>query len=176
MTSSARRFPLALGVLGAVLALHFLWFARFGPRTGWVRLDDASAPSPLRAYLETQDVWLGLTYAASFAFAAVTLRRHREERFCSATTLSVGGVTLTGFLAVAGCYLIGCCGSPMLAVYLSLFGAKFLPFAKPLVFAVTLLLLGATWGWTDRRRRRAAALPAASCERSGAVGSMDPRR
>ena len=38
----------------------------------------------------------------------------------------MGGITLSGFLAVAGCYLLGCCGSPMLAVYMSLFGVSFL--------------------------------------------------
>jgi hypothetical protein len=60
-------------------------------------------------------------------------------------------VTFSGFLAVAGCFLLGCCGSPMLAVYLSLFGAGFLPFAKPLVAALTTLSILGAWCWVSRR-------------------------
>ena len=54
-------------------------------------------------------------------------------------------------MAVAGCFLVGCCGSPMLGVYLSLFGAAFLPFAKPLAAGLsTLLILGSYW-WMRRQ-------------------------
>jgi hypothetical protein len=37
--------------------------------------------------------------------------------------LAIGGFSLTGFLVATGCFLVGCCGSPMLVVYLNLFGA-----------------------------------------------------
>jgi len=47
----------------------------------------------------------------------------RQERTVTAGAAG-GGVTLLGALMAGGCFLIGCCGSPMLAVYLSLFGAK----------------------------------------------------
>src|SRR5208283_3790556 len=46
---------------------------------------------------------------------------------------AAGGLTLLGALMAGGCFLIGCCGSPMLAVYLSLFGAKALGLGKPLM-------------------------------------------
>ena len=39
----------------------------------------------------------------------------------------------------------------MLPVYLSLFGAAFLPWAKPLVAGLTTLMIGATWLWLARR-------------------------
>jgi len=39
---------------------------------------------------------------------ATALRRYREERFCSAKTLAFGGVTLSGFLALADCFMVGC--------------------------------------------------------------------
>ena len=41
--------------------------------------------------------------------------------------------------------MLGCCGSPMLAVYLSLFGAAFLPWAKPLIALLTTVTLFAAW-------------------------------
>jgi len=65
---------------------------------------------------------------------------------------ALGGVTLTGFLALAGCFLVACCGSPMLVVYLSLFGADFLPLAKSLVAVVNTLSIIGAWWWMKRRQ------------------------
>lgn len=114
------------------------------------------SPFPLQQYLATQDYWLGLSYGMSLAFAVVTFRRYRDERRCADRNLALGGATFSGLLAVAGCYLLGCCGSPMLAVYLSLFGAAFLSVVKPLVAALTGVSLLATWWWTTRRGHPAA--------------------
>lgn len=136
---------------GVVLLMHFGWFALRAPQTRWVSLEDDGQGFPLVFYLESGSVWLGLSYALALSFAAGWLDRYREERFCAARTLSIGGVTVSGFLAVAGCYALGCCGSPMLAVYLSLFGTAFLPLTKPLVFVFTASSLGATWWWLTRR-------------------------
>ena len=163
MTARSRRFLLAGLVFGAVLAVHYSYFALFGPHMRWVSLDDDPSGSALRFYLESGAIWLGLSYALALGFAAAWLERYREERSCNARTLSIGGVTLSGSLAVAGCYAIGCCGSPMLGVYLSLFGASFLPLAKPLAFVFTASSLGATWWWMNRRER-VAATPATDCD------------
>ena len=150
MSSRAlRRALLAPAVLVGVLSLHFLWFSHYGPQARWVSLDDESGLS-LRPYLESQSLWLGLSYSVSLSFAALWLRRYREERLCAASTLTVGGVTFSGALAVGGCYLLGCCGSPMLGVYLGLFGATFLPFTGPAVFALTAVLLSGSWWWMSR--------------------------
>ncbi len=62
-------------------------------------------------------------------------------------------MTLVGVLYGAGCFLIGCCGSPMLAVYLSLFGASVLGFLKPLVAIVTTLSVVASAIVIVRRAR-----------------------
>ena len=56
-----------------------------------------------------------------------------------------------GILMVGGCFLIGCCGSPMLAVYLSIFGAKALGVGKPSTALVTLLSTGCGYYWLSRR-------------------------
>ena len=114
MRLAARLNPAAV-ILG-VVGLHFGWFAYFGPQTRWLSLDDDTSGLPIRTYFESQELWLGLSYALSLGFAAFWLGFYRQQRFCSARTLTVGGVTLSGALAVVGCYLLGCCGSPMLAV------------------------------------------------------------
>ena len=82
-------------------------------------------------------MWLGLSYATAGAFAVFCLTRLYQNRK-RAVAGTAGGLALTGFLYAAGCFLLGCCGSPMLAVYLSLFGPQFLGVAGPLVFGLTL--------------------------------------
>lgn len=98
-----------------------------------------------------------LLYALSLAFAAAAFRRYREGRLCTTRNLAIGGVTFTEVLSVTGCYLLGCCGSPMLGVYVSLFGAVFIPWAKPLAALLTLLSIGVAWWWLNRRMRATSA-------------------
>jgi hypothetical protein len=154
-----KRALLPVGVFGAVLLIHYLWsglFPEVDPaQARWAALP-TSGSTWLKRYLETQGYWLGYSYALSLAFAAVLARRYWEERFCSGKTLLAGGVSFSTFLAVAGCFLAGCCGSPMLVVYLNLFGAWFLPLAKPLVAALTTLTILATWWWMHKRSKTGA--------------------
>lgn len=149
-----RRSLLPSCVFVLVLAAHFAMLAMFPEQNPaqlrWA-IVAASHTTVLERYMEAQEYWLGFSYALSLAFAVVALRRYREERLCTARTVALGGVTFSGFLGVAGCYLIGCCGSPMLAVYLSLFGAAFVPLAKPMVAAATIFFVGTAWWWMSRR-------------------------
>ncbi|MCL4500295.1 MAG: hypothetical protein M1438_00380 [Deltaproteobacteria bacterium] len=167
-----RRFLLPLVVFFGVAAAHYVWsglFPEVDPaQARWASIS-SSEPLWLNRYLETQGYWLGYSYALSLAFAAAALRRYREERFCSVKTLAFGGVTLSGFLALAGCFLAGCCGSPMLVVYLSLFGAGFLPLAKPLVAVATTLSIIGAWWWMTRHKSSSlnSASPRPSCNGDG---------
>lgn len=156
--STARRGLLALSVFVVVFSVHFAWLTLFETQARWMSLD-GTATSPVRLYLESQGYWLGFSDGLALAFAAHALRRYREERSCAAGTLAIGGVTLSGFLGVAGCYLLGCCGSPMLAIYLTVFGAAFLLLAKPLVAALTVVSVVGASCWMNRSRR-CAAIPA----------------
>ena len=154
MTSRVRRILLPAATFVIVLAFHYAWTGLFPERDPaqdrWVSAPAAEI-SWFRRYVETQSYWMGYSYAVALTFAVVALRRYQENRLCGGRNLAIGGVTLSGFLAVAGCFLLGCCGSPMLAVYLSLFGASFLPFAKPLVAAITSITIIAGWFWLNRR-------------------------
>lgn len=153
-----RRSLLPIGVFLAVALAHYLYLGFFPDKdpaqARWASVDGPKVACWAR-YVETQSYWLGLSYAMSLTIGAVALRRYRERQLCQARNLAVGGVTLSGFLAVAGCYLVGCCGSPMLTVYLNLFGASFIPLAKPLMAGVTALSLALAWGWMLRSERRA---------------------
>jgi len=94
-----------------------------------------AGPLGLGAYWRGQDYFIGFSYALAAAFATWALSRSilfRQGRTVTAGA-AAGGVTLLGALMAGGCFLIGCCGSPMLAVYLSLFGAKALGLGKPLI-------------------------------------------
>lgn len=86
-------------------------------------------------YLKNQEYYLSFSYGLAFAFTAFALISIRNNRRRGVTGV-VGGLTLNAFIASV-CFLIGCCGSPMLVVYLGLFGSKALRLAKPLVAAVT---------------------------------------
>lgn len=166
-----RRSLLPLAVFLGVALAHYLYLGIFPDQdpaqARWVSVDTPRASWWAR-YVESQSYWLGLSYAMSLTFAAVAIRRYRERQLRQARNLAVGGLTLSGFLAVAGCYLVGCCGSPMLVVYLNFFGASFLPLAKPLMAGVTGLSLALAWWWMLRSERRAS-----SSEPSSSGGSCD---
>ncbi|MDP6357148.1 MAG: hypothetical protein QF473_18685 [Planctomycetota bacterium] len=148
-----RRMMLPIGVFMGTFLLHLAWVTVFyeGRDTQQRFVAVPGQPSALGSYRESGEYWLGYSYALSLAFAMWALRSYREQRTCKTGGVAIGGFTLSSFLAVAGCYLAGCCGSPMLAVYLSLFGAAFLPFAKPLVALATTLTIAAGWWWLSRR-------------------------
>lgn len=160
-----RRWLMPVLIFIAVIGGHFVWLGVFPERDAaqsrWEEVPTGGSSSWFNRYTETGSFWLGYAYALSLAFAGVALRRYLEQRRCADRNLAIGGVTLSGFLAVAGCFLAGCCGSPMLGVYLSLFGASFLPWTKPLVAGLTTVMIAASFWWMRSRSRRAES--SASC-------------
>lgn len=109
----------------------------------WVRIGSGHAEPTWKQYFERGDHWLGYSYALAAAFTAFAagLMVRRQRRAARGV---LGGVTLLGVLYGAGCFLIGCCGSPMLAVYLSVFGASILGLLKPLVALITTVSVAAS--------------------------------
>ena len=167
---SIRRAVLPLTAFVLTVAAHVayhIFFPESAPeQSRWASVPTAG-PGLVARYIESQSYFLGLSYASSLAFAVAAFRRYRERRLCSDRTIALGSVTLSGVLAVVGCFLLGCCGSPMLGVYLSLLGPWFLPWRGPMTLAVTLAALaGGAW-WMHRRERRqtpTVACCAGSCE------------
>ncbi|GBC99663.1 hypothetical protein HRbin17_02192 [bacterium HR17] len=103
-----------------------------------------------RRYLQHQDYFLGFAYALAFAFAAYALMHWRYNRK-RAVAGAAFGVGLGSALWTGTCFLVGCCGSPMLSVWLGLFGAKALGLTKPLVALVTALSVGCGFLWLRRQ-------------------------
>ena len=131
-----------------VLLIHFaysLWQA--AKLSGeWVQVKEIN---PLWQYFERQEFFIGLSYALTAAFTVYAIVNFLEKRK-GGIAGTVGGFTLAGVLYFAGCFLTGCCGSPMLAVYLSLFGSSVLGFAKPLTAALTGLSVAIGFIWINR--------------------------
>ena len=166
MTRNA--LAVCLVVFAAVFAAHFGWHAwrEAVVAAQWMPVDGIERPSAWSRYAERQDYYLGYSYALAGAFTAfawmLAARQRRRE-----TAGVLGGLTLMGGLWAAGCFLIGCCGSPMLAVYLSLFGASFLGFVKPIVAGLTTLSVVLS-GWAlVRRARRPCCAPAGMSPTAG---------
>ena len=135
----------------ATISLHALYSVWKGIRVSrkWVQIENINW---LRVYLGRHDYFLSMSYALAAAFTIYAFIRFREHRKAGVAGV-VSGLTLTGALYVGGCFLLGCCGSPMLAVYLGLFGSSFLGFAKPLVLILTAISITIGFFWLERKSR-----------------------
>lgn len=164
-TSRLSRAFLPAVVFSTVFGIHYLWLGVFPEDVPAETCSEPAACLDSTAcsvslpwwdrYLKTQGYWLGSSYALSLAFGSAALRRYHEMRLCAARNLAIGSVTVSGILSVVSCFLLGCCGSPMLAVYLNLLGAKFLPLAKPLIALLTVATILIAWWWMNRRAQLA---------------------
>ena len=144
--------PLAVFVL--VLALHALYIRHVAavPVDGFAD-DGISDPGVLGLgpYLAAQDYFLGFSYALGAAFAMWAGGQFLRQRRAALAAGAVGSIGLVGVIMAGGCFLLGCCGSPMLGVYLALFGAKALGVGKPLMAGITLLSTGCGYWCLSRR-------------------------
>ncbi|RLC30155.1 hypothetical protein DRH13_04760 [Candidatus Woesebacteria bacterium] len=116
----------------------------------WVQLENISL---LSLYFKQQDFFLGFSYALVVAFTTYALLKFLQNSRSGIAGV-VGGVTLTGILYVGGCFLLGCCDSPMLAVYLGLFGSSFLGFTKPLIAIITTLSVVIGYFWIEKKSKK----------------------
>lgn len=141
---------LALVVFAAIVLGHFAYTtsSTAAPAGGqWAAYEfEEPEGSRLDHYVGHGNYWLGLSYGLSGAFAAWCFGRVLVMRR-SSLAASAGGLTLSGVLAAGVCFLTGCCGSPMLPLYLGLLGPNFLGVTKPLTFAVTLLSIAIGYVW-----------------------------
>ena len=144
---------LVAGVFLAILGGHFLYATRrvLAPKGVWASYEFEQPKEPRWfRYTESGEYWLGLSYGLAGAFAAFCLGRTLKKRRESLTA-SAGGLTLSGMLWVGLCFIAGCCGSPMLPVYLGLLGPKFAGVTKPMTFGVTIISI--LVGYTLMRKR-----------------------
>lgn len=120
------------------------------------------------SYSTEQDFYLGFSYALGAAFAVWAVGQFIRNRQAAMAAGAVGSVTFVGVLMAAGCFLVGCCGSPMLGLYLGLFGAKALGVGKPLMALATVISVG--WGhWYLSRRATKGLCTVSGCNCSKTV-------
>ncbi len=157
LQSTSFRGLASLLAFALVLCIHLSWINLFPAKDvaqkAWLSVPAAEHTGWLDRYWSGDNYWLGYSYALSISFAVYVLLLYASRRLAATGRLAIGGISLSGFLAVFGCFLVGCCGSPMLGVYLSLFGASFLPFAKPLVALLITLIIATSWIWLRRKNR-----------------------
>jgi hypothetical protein len=134
--------------LGHVLYLRHLTSA---PRGGWA--DDFNPSINFwQSYIISQDYFVSFSFALSASFAVWAIARFAYSRRRAAVVGAFGGVSLVTLLAAAGCFLIGCCGSPMLPIYVSLFGSKAAGIGKPLTALISLISIGGGYLYIATRR------------------------
>jgi len=143
----------------SVFTLHLLFSVNKNMQiyNNWVQMQDVNF---LSLYFQRLDFFIGLSYALAIAFTVYAIIKFIAlNKNCLEGV--VGGATLTGIIYFLGCFLIGCCGSPMLVVYLGLLGPKFLGFTKPLVFLFTIIsvLIGIYWIKKKARTANSCCLP-----------------
>lgn len=164
MRGRLRRLLVPAGAFMLVGVAHVAWAATFPDRDPvqgrWAPVEETPC---WVVYRRSGAYWLTYAYGLSGAFAASALLRWWDQRQAAAAGLALGGAAASGAFAAMSCWLLGCCGSPMLSVYLSLLGPAFLPFAKPLVAGVTTLsVVGGAW-WLARHARTNEAPCAGPC-------------
>lgn len=134
-----------------VFSLHAVYSIAATARMShqWVQLENVNL---FRSYVARQDYLLGLSYAVAGAFTLYAILQFSRGRKGSLTGV-IGGSALTGLLYFAGCFLLGCCGSPMLIVYLNLFGSSLLGFTKHLTLALTIISVVIGYFWMERKTK-----------------------
>jgi hypothetical protein len=149
------------GVFVSTFVAHALYVGACSASvtSGWADFGisaHADGPLGLAAYWRGQDYFIGFSYALAAAFVTWALSLSvlfRQGRIVTAG-VAAGGITFLGALMASGCFLIGCSGSPMLVVYLSLFGAKALDLGKPLMAVMTLISVSCGYWCLSRRLAR----------------------
>lgn len=134
-------------VFAAVFAMHLIYLLV-------VREPGCGPPPTLSGYFDNGDVFLGVSYALGAAFSVWSFRLFMACHSTSSAAGTAGGTILTAGLAAAGCFLTGCCGSPMLAVYAGVFGVSTLAIPKWAIALLTATLCGTSMWWQKRDSRR----------------------
>lgn len=139
----------------AFIAVFFIHAAVFVLNTLRIsrQWDGGETISPVAMYFSKQEYFLGISYGLAGAFVVYSILIFLKNRKTGIAGVA-GGITLSGLLYAAGCFFLGCCGSPMLAVYLGLFGPSFMGFTKPLIAVVAVISVIFGYFWLNSRNKK----------------------
>jgi hypothetical protein len=144
MVKKIKEIIIPLVTFITVFMLHLLYFKLTQGACGSIAW--------FQRYIKEQEHFLGISYALSFAFMALAFLKFKENRK-RALKAAIGG----GLLAVVLwfiCFLFGCCGSPMLIVYLNLVGLSSLKVSKLALLVMTIIFIGIGYIWLIKKSSR----------------------
>lgn len=140
MANKVQKATIPLAVFILVFILHLLYFK--------VTEGSCGSISWFQKYIKEQEHFLGISYGLSLAFMAFAFLKFKENRK-DALKAALGG----GIFAVIlwfFCFLFGCCGSPMLIVYLNLIGLSSLKVTKLALLVMTVIFVSIGYIWLIR--------------------------
>jgi len=145
MTDKVKKVIIPLSTFISVFTLHLLYF----------KLTEETCGSIFwfQRYAKEQEYFLGISYALSFAFMAFAFLKFKENRK-RALKAAIGGGLLAVILWFL-CFLFGCCGSPMLIVYLNLIGLSSLKVSKLALLVMTIIFIGIGYIWLIKKSSKA---------------------
>lgn len=116
----------------------------------WIQVENVSFWS---LYLNQQNYFLSYSYALAAAYTIYMLLIFFQNGKKKVNSI-ITGVTLLGFIYAGGCFLLGCCGSPMLAIYLGLFGSSYIGFTKPFIAIITTISVASGYFWMKKKSKK----------------------
>lgn len=136
MKSKLFRIGIPLFSFLFILLVHFFLtdYAVYRVTAQW---EEVSLYPYVVEHFTNKNIYLGYSYAVAGAFATICLLNLITAS--GGIKQSIRGITVSAILWAVICFMSGCCGSPMLAVYLSLFGSAVIGVTKPVTAAVTTL-------------------------------------
>lgn len=137
----AKNILVPLVVFITVILLHLLYFK--------ITEEKCGAISWFQRYIRDQEIFIGISYALLFAFITFSFLKFKEGRNNALKAAGAGGFfTIILWLF---CFLSGCCGSPMLIVYLNLLGISSLKIPKIVLLVMTIIFVGISYFWMIKR-------------------------
>lgn len=145
MTDRVKKIIISLATFITAFILHLLYFKLTEGTCGGIPW--------FQKYVLEQEYFLGISYALSFAFMAFAFLKFKENRK-HALKAAIGGGLLAVILWFL-CFLFGCCGSPMLIVYLNLIGLSSLKVSKLALLVMTIIFIGIGYIWLIKKSSKA---------------------
>lgn len=143
MVNKIRKTIVILIVFITVFILHLLYFKFKLPK------ETCGGPFWFQEYIKGQEYFLGISYALSFTFIAVAFFKFKENRKNSLKVAMGGG--LLAIILWFFCFLFGCCGSPMLILYLNLVGISSLKIPKFALLLTTIIFISIGYIWLIKK-------------------------
>jgi len=132
MFNKIKKAIILLAIFVTVFMLHLFYYK--------ITETSCAGGAWLQKYIVEQEYFLGVSYALSVTFMVFSFLKYKENKK-NALKAGLG----SGLLAVVlwfSCFFFGCCGSPMLIVYLNLFGLSTLKIPKLALLIMTVIFIG----------------------------------